>query len=117
MPGHDELYCNAPGRRDDASIAKSFPTILCRWRRAILGRRRIGFLLLILGRFLLCRLQVVNDLLQGGDGTFQTLDLPVGGIQLLLMVKPKLRDRLLQEIDVALPAPTPPPPPLLYVPH
>src|SRR5258705_3111946 len=68
----------------------------------------IASLLLILSRFLLRRLQVVHDLLQAGDAAFQTLDLPVRGIELLLMVSAEFCDRLLQEIDIALQATGPP---------
>src|SRR5450755_2364305 len=59
--------------------------------RTILRRRRsvrrcgVGFLLLVLGRFLLRRLQLVDDLLQGGDGALQAFDLPIRSIELLLM--------------------------------
>src|SRR5258708_6175018 len=50
------------------------------WRhlfRAILGGRRLGFLLLILNRLLLRRLQFLRDLLQTDDGAFQAFDLAV----------------------------------------
>ena len=44
------------------------------------------------------------DLLQPRDRRLQRLDLPVRGIELLLMIARQLGDRLLQEIDIALQA-------------
>src|SRR6266702_3994472 len=76
-------------------------------RRCSIFRRRCG-LLLVVGRLLLRGLQLVHDLLQGSDGAFQVLDLPVRGIELLLMVGRKFCNCLLQEIDIALQATGPP---------
>lgn len=73
-------------------------------RRRLLGWRRIGFLLQILGRLLLRGLQILNDLLQGSKARLQRFNLAVGGIKFLLMVPSQLRNRLLQEVDVALQA-------------
>ena len=88
-------------------MTKLLPAILRR-RRSVLGRRRVGFLLQILCRLLLCRLQIVHDLLQTGERAFEAFDLPVGGIELLLVVEAELADRLLQEVDIALQAAGPP---------
>ena len=52
--------------------------------RRILRRRRV-FLLRILSRLLLRRLQIVDGLLQADDRALQAVDLAVGGIELLLM--------------------------------
>ena len=54
--------------------------------------------------FFLRRLQFLNGLLQAYDGTLQALDLPVGGIEFLLVVDTKFRDVLLQKINIALQA-------------
>src|ERR1700704_4164049 len=70
-------------------------------RRSILRRCRGGFLLLVVRHLFL---QIVDDLLQCDDAAFQALDLPVGGIEFLLMVQGELADSLLQEIDIALQA-------------
>ena len=43
-------------------------------------------------------------LLQANDRALQRLDLPVGGVDLLLMIRRQLGDRLLQEVDIALQA-------------
>src|SRR5260370_20799333 len=62
--------------------------------RTVLGRRCVGFLL-IAGRLLLRRLQVVHDLLQTDDRAFHSVDLPVGVIELLLMFSAQFGDCLL----------------------
>jgi hypothetical protein len=67
-----------------------------------------GGLLLIISRLLLRCLQILHGLLQPGNGAFQDLDLPVRGIELLLMVGADFCNCLLQEIDVALQATGPP---------
>src|SRR5512143_2538797 len=73
-----------PSPRNKADTSRSLRPLLR--RRRILDRRRLGFLLLVLARLLLRRLQLVDDLLQRGDGALEALDLTVGGVQLLLMV-------------------------------
>src|SRR5260370_35139132 len=82
-----------------ASTAALFRTIL-RGRRRLLCRRRINFLLQILGHLLLRGLQIVDDLLQRDEARFHALDLPVGGAAFLLMVHGELRNLLLQEDDI-----------------
>jgi hypothetical protein len=74
---------------------------------SVLGRRSVG-LFLVLDRFILRRPQIVHGLLQAGDGPLQTVDLPVRGIEPLLLVNAELGDGLLQEIDIALQATGPP---------
>jgi hypothetical protein len=69
--------------------------------RAILGRRRLGFFLLILDRLLL---QFLHGLLQSRDGAFQAFDLRLRGIELLLVIDAEFCNGLLQEIHVALQA-------------
>ncbi len=46
----------------------------------------------------------LDDLLQANDRALQRLDLAVGGVDLLLMIRGELGDRLLQEVDIALQA-------------
>src|SRR3954464_8866788 len=77
---------------------------LLRRRQSILCSRGVGFLLLILDQLRLRRLQLVDLLLQANDGALERLDLPVGGLDFLLMVDAEFGHRLHQEIDVALQA-------------
>jgi hypothetical protein len=50
------------------------------------------------------RLQILNDLLQGREAGSQAFDLPVPGVEFLLMLQVKLDDRLLEKLDIALQA-------------
>src|SRR6476660_1858364 len=76
-------------------------------RRGILCGRR-GRLLRVVNRLALRRLHVADELLQAHDRALQRLDLPVGGVEFLLMVRGEFCDRLLQEVDIALQATGPP---------
>ena len=67
------------------------------------GRRR--GLLRVVGRLLL---QIVRRSSAGRRRCLQRLDLPVGGVEFLLMVRGEFCDRLLQEVDIALQATGPP---------
>src|SRR5579872_2010858 len=101
------LALAAPERRPPALLLSAF---LRRRRGAVfcLCRRRIGFLLQVLGNFALPRLEIVDGLLQRNGGSLQRLDLAVRGIQFLLIVGSQFSDLLLQEIDVALQTTGPP---------
>src|SRR5438874_823768 len=70
----------------------------------ILRRRRILLLLHVLRDLPLRGLEIAERLLQAGHGRLQRIDLASRGIQLLLVIKVQLGDRLLEEIDIALEA-------------
>ena len=66
-------------RREFADRSLLLRPVLCR-RRGILRRRRVRFLLQILGQLELHRLQVGDELLQACHRILQAHDLPVGGV-------------------------------------
>src|SRR5215831_11103391 len=70
--------------------------------RRVLGLRRVGLLFLLIRRLLVPGLQVGDELLQTRNSGLQCLDLPVSGVQFLLVVRGKPGERLLKELDIAL---------------
>src|SRR6185437_15868663 len=72
-------------------------------RCVVLGRR-VSLLGEIVSHFLLRGLKIYDALLQARHHCFQCIDLPIGGIDLLLMICREPIDGVLQKVDVALQA-------------